>query len=272
MKVRSNLMLACVLSMGAGISLAQHSAEPPSAPKTDAPQPIAKKELTPVPVEAKPAPATPIDAKKAELGHNVWNPDWDKMIEELIPAEMLSSSVPRDVRRFCPNFYNMKETDKRVFWAYFFQALAGAEAGLEPTTNVRHPQMAKVDKVTKQPVHSEGLLQLTFEDQQLYGCNFDWQHDRQLGAHDPDRTILQPKNNLACGIKILDNQIINLRKPLLTRSSYWSPLQPRTVANRHFLTQMVNPPAACAKPQRPQHLKDVTTADVHQQAQQAKAE
>ena len=40
--------------------------------------------------------------------------------------------VPHDVRRLCPNFYQMSDVDKRAFWAYFFQALAGAEAGLSP--------------------------------------------------------------------------------------------------------------------------------------------
>src|SRR5579884_2870561 len=88
----------------------------------------------------KPAPATPIDVKKAELGGTPWNPDWDTLIEKNIPPEMLSMQVPRDVRRFCPNFYNMSDVDKRAFWAYFFQALAGAEACLDPTTRVKHPE------------------------------------------------------------------------------------------------------------------------------------
>jgi hypothetical protein len=220
----------------------------------------------------KPAPATPIDAKKAELGGKTWNPAWDKWIEESIPPAMLSSEVPRDVRKFCPNFYRMSDTDKRVFWAYFFQALAGAEAGLNPTTNIRHPQMAKLDQVTRQPVHSEGLLQLTFEDQKLYGCDFDWQRDRELPAHAPDRTILQPKNNLECGIKILDSQIIEHHKPLITKNSYWSPLQPGTIPYRVFAKEMVNPPAACEKPERPPRLKGVSTADVHGTAQDAKAQ
>jgi hypothetical protein len=35
---------------------------------------------------------------------------------------------PRGVRRFCPRFYEMGKADKRAFWAYFFQAFAGAEA------------------------------------------------------------------------------------------------------------------------------------------------
>src|SRR5450631_4103447 len=88
----------------------------------------------------KPVPPTPIDVKKVELGGTPWNPQWDQIIENALPPEMLSSQVPRGVRRFCPRFYEMGETDKRIFWAYFFQALAAAEAGLNPNTSVRHTE------------------------------------------------------------------------------------------------------------------------------------
>src|SRR6202453_300051 len=86
----------------------------------------------------KPAPLTPIDEKKVELGGTPWNPQWDQIIEKALPQEMLSSQVPQGLRRFCPRFDEMAETDRRTFWAYFFQALAGAEAGLNPNTTVRH--------------------------------------------------------------------------------------------------------------------------------------
>ena len=223
--------------------------------------------------ETKPAPATPIDAKKAELGGQPWDPAWDHIIEQAVPPEMLSSRVPKDVRKFCPNFYNMSETDKRVFWAYFFQALAGAEACLNPTTRVRHPerQIVRLDPVTNRIFRSEGLLQLAYQDSQRYGCDFDWDKDRQLKGDDPNKTILQPKNNLECGIAILNNQLFTLHKPLLSKSSYWEPLRPGSASYRNFAKQMINPPAACAKPARPSKLKDVTTADVHEQAQEAKA-
>src|ERR1035438_3092764 len=121
----------------------------------------------------KPAPPTPIDEKKVELGGTPWNPQWDQIIEKALPPEMLSSQVPRGVRRFCPRFYEMGETDKRTFWAYFFQALAGAEAGLDSNTSVRHSQ----------PEHAlakrtEGLLQLAYADDKRYGCDFNWKVDR----------------------------------------------------------------------------------------------
>jgi hypothetical protein len=225
----------------------------------------------------KPAPPTPIDAKKAELGGKTWDPAWDQIVEKAIPPEMLSSRVPQDVRKFCPRFYNMSDTDKRVFWAYFFQALAGAEAGLKPTTRVRHtePEVAKTDDVTGRAVRSEGLLQLTYADQKRYSCDFDWGKDRLLKSDDPAKTILQPKNNLECGVKILDNQIITQRKGLLSHSSYWSTLQPGRSSYLVFVKEMTNPPAACALPPRSSVAskvpKSATTVSVHDDAERAKA-
>lgn len=217
----------------------------------------------------KPAPPTPIDAKKAELGGKTWDPAWDKIVEQAVPQEMLSSRVPHDVRKFCPRFYSMSDTDKRVFWAYFFQALAGTEAGLNPTSRVRHtePEVAVVDHVTHRAVRSEGLLQLTYEDATRYGCDFDWTHDRELSLSDPSKSILQPKNNLECGVKILDNQIITQHKPLISRKSYWSTLQPGTVPYHTFLKQMINPPAACEAPVKAPKLRQETTASVHDMAE-----
>ncbi len=141
----------------------------------------------------------------------------------------------------------MGEADKRAFWAYFFQALAGAEASLKPTADVHHtePEVAKRDSVSKRMVRSEGLLQLTYMDAKRYGCDFDWEKDKSLPEKDPAKTILQPQNNLACGIRILENQLIIQRKPLVTRTSYWSTLQPQRPSYRVFVKQMTNVPAPC---------------------------
>jgi hypothetical protein len=205
----------------------------------------------PKPVQpiTKVAPPTPIQEKRQEIGGDTWNPAWDAVVERALPPALLSTRVPRDVRSFCPRFYQLSEVDKRAFWAYFFQALAGAEAGLNPVTNVRHtePEVAVVDGVTGHMVRSQGLLQLTYEDEVRYGCNFNWQADRNRSLKDPNKTILQPENNLLCGVKILTNQIIDQRKPLLSSTSYWSTLRPGTPSYAVFSKQMVNPPAACGR-------------------------
>jgi hypothetical protein len=141
----------------------------------------------------------------------------------------------------------MSNAQKRTFWVYFFQALAGAEAGLNPNATVRHtePKMAQEEHVPTTKVRTEGLLQLTYADRQRYGCSFDQEADRGLPADDPAKTILQPKNNLACGVAILKNQLIDLHRPLLWSNSYWATLRPGSVSYRIFAKQMINPPAAC---------------------------
>jgi hypothetical protein len=207
--------------------------------------------------QVEPAPPTPIAEKKDELGMPSWDPAWDRTIEQSLPPEMLSNSEARAVKPFCPQFQEMSEADRLVFWAYVFQALAGAEAGLKPTTDVRHtePEVAVKDSVTNRMVRSEGLLQLTYEDSDRYGCAFDWDRDKQLPEKDPQKTILQPENNLKCGIKIMSNQLIDKHKPLATGSSYWSTLRPGTLSYRVFVKQMANVPSACRVPAPVTHLK-----------------
>jgi hypothetical protein len=160
---------------------------------------------------------------------------------------MLSARVARGVRTFCPRFASMGEADKRAFWAYTFQALAGAEAGLKPTTNVRHtePEVAVQDAVSKRTVRQEGLLQLTYMDAKRYGCDFNWDADKGLAEKSPAKTILTPKNNLLCGVKILENQMLTQKKPLLSPSSYWVTLRPATPSYLMFAKQMTNVPAVC---------------------------
>src|SRR5947209_5650560 len=151
-----------------------------SLPVTQAPVPVPPGPVPPS--EIKPAPPTPIAVKKVALGDNHnWDPQWDVVIEENLPSELLDGVASRDVKPFCPRFDKLGDPDKRAFWAYFFQALAGAEAGLKPTTEVKHtqPEVAVLDTVSHRTVRQEGLLQLTYMDADRYGCEFDWEADKK---------------------------------------------------------------------------------------------
>jgi hypothetical protein len=216
----------------------------------------------------KEAPATPLAEKKNELGSdNAWTPAWDAFIETRLPPELLSARAAKAVASYCPAFASEGEADKRAFWAYTLQAIAAAEAGLKPTADVHHTQaaVARIDTVTHRPIRQQGLMQLTYEDATRYNCDFNWQADSSLNETDPNRTILQPERNLACGINILKNQIIDQGKPLLSRTSYWSTLQPGTQSYRVFAKQMANVPKACgigaARPQRPANRAKHTQAN-----------
>jgi len=242
------------LVAGAAIITGLGAAVAPMA-KTDIPDAHAQELASPPPPEQafKLAPATPIAEKKAELGDDrTWSPAWDLWIEAALPDDLLSSKVAKAVKPFCPRFVALQEADKRAFWAYFFQALAGAEAGLVPTRSVHHNDavLQVRDDVTHRLIRQQGLLQLTYMDQERYGCDFDWEKDKALDEHDPTKTILQPKNNLLCGVNIIRNQLIDQHKPLLSSTSYFATLQPGTMSVKVFLKQMANVPAVCKRPVR----------------------
>ena len=193
------------------------------------------------------APPTPLDEKKAELGGTTWDPEWDGVVEKAAPADLLSGQAARAVRMYCPRFAEQTEAQKREFWVYTFQAIAAAEAGLNPTADVHHVEapVNVVDPVTKRPARQEGWMQVKDEDAQRYGCDFDWEKDRTLPLKDPSRTILDPARNLGCGVKIMENQVVTQGKPLVSRTSYWATLQPGTAGFRVFSKQMANVPASC---------------------------
>ncbi len=214
---------------------------------------------TPAAIPLKAAPQTPLAEKKQDLGSTVaWTPEWDAFIEKNLPPSLLSPEAASAVKTYCPAFAQEDEADKRAFWAYTFQALAAAEAGLQPTANVHHTEAAVAgkDTVTHRPSRQEGLLQLKYQDADRYGCDFDFHADARLPEKSPDRTILQPGRNLSCGLRIMQNQIVTQGKPLVVRSSYWSTLQPGTASYRVFARQMANVPEACGlakQPESPRH-------------------
>jgi hypothetical protein len=234
------------LTLSALLALTACNRSTPTATPAPAPQPVTK-----------PTPPTPIAEKKAELGSppgssNTWDPAWDADIEKSVPPELLSAQAARAVRSYCPRFAQLSDTDKRAFWAYTFQAISAAEAGLDATSNVHHTDAAvnKVDPETHHLSRQAGLLQLKYEDAQRYNCPFDYAADRTLPEHDPNRTILEPQRNLACGLNIMQDQIITKGRPLVTRTSYWATLQPGTAGYRVFAKQMSNVPADCRPARR----------------------
>jgi hypothetical protein len=231
--------LALLLFATTALTACNRSPQP--ATPAPAPQPVVK-----------PTPPTPIAERKAELGNpDTWDPAWTAFIEKSLPDDLLSPQAAHAVRSYCPRFAELSDADKRAFWAYTFQALAGAEAGLNPTADVHHTAapVNKVDPETHRLSRQEGLLQVKYDDAKRYNCPFDYEADRRLPEHDPNRTILQPDRNLTCGFHIMQDQIVTQGHPLVNRDSYWATLHPGTAGFRNFAHQMVNVPADC----RPQH-------------------
>jgi hypothetical protein len=101
-----------------------------------------ERQHTPVPskpqsrLQMEPPPPTPIAEERKQLGESGWKPEWGNVVEEALPPWMLSKRAAGKVKGFCPQFGTMVQADKRAFWAYFFEALASAEAGLNPAAVV----------------------------------------------------------------------------------------------------------------------------------------
>lgn len=150
---------------------------------------------------------------------------WTEIARQAIYAygdAMLSSPGPNDVGDFCPNFANLPAAQKVNFWLVLLSEMVRYESGFDPTSRYQESTMG-IDPVTGQPVYSEGLLQLSYQDIQPHPyCQFDWSVDRFLGPRDPRKTIFNVENNLTCGIRILERQLQRRNQIAVSRGAYWS--------------------------------------------------
>jgi hypothetical protein len=130
-----------------------------------------------------------------------------------------------DITQFCPKYSSLGRAQRIQFWAYLFSEVARYESAFDPLSRMRETSMG-TDPVTGQPVYSEGLLQLSYQDIRVYPtCRLNWSADRNLGPTDPRKTILDPEINLQCGAIIMSRQVAN--KGLITVGSgaYWATLK-----------------------------------------------
>ncbi|MBC7457794.1 MAG: hypothetical protein H7235_05915 [Bdellovibrionaceae bacterium] len=155
---------------------------------------------------------------------------WTQIIYSVIKKEesyLLGQNVADDVEIFCPTYRKLNEEQRLNFWGQFFAALAYHESGWSPVSRMVEANFKSMDSVTKQPVVSEGLLQLSYQDEPSYHleCDFDWNKDKNLTAKDPKKTILNPYNNLRCGIKIMSVQLKKYRSITMSSNVYWAVLK-----------------------------------------------
>ena len=106
---------------------------------------------------------------------------------EKTPQNFLAT-IPTDQDIFCPNYQNLNREQRKYFWAFIISLMVRFESNYNPAATYEE----SFDDSTGQPVVSRGLLQISFESSQSYGCGFT--SAGQL--HDAFR-------NLSCGINIL---------------------------------------------------------------------
>lgn len=134
-----------------------------------------------------------------------------------------------DIKTFCPKYLTMTRNQKINFWVYLASGIVKYESDFSPTSRYQETTLG-TDAVTGLPVWSEGLMQLSYQDQDSYSfCNeFNWSVDKKLSPKDPSKTILDPYKNLRCGIRILNTQVAN--HDMIAYRGYWSTLFPTSSA------------------------------------------
>lgn len=139
----------------------------------------------------------------------------------------LLASRPSDIDSFCRGYNNFTADQKAGFWVALVAGMALRESRFEPTSIYRDSSMGQ-DHVTGQPLMSEGLLQISYQDQQTYknyvpqgACDFDFEHDRALPRRDTRRTLQDPARNLSCGVAMINSLIQQDRQIAGFTSGYY---------------------------------------------------
>jgi hypothetical protein len=208
------VVLSCALSMGCGKAF-QASSSDSKLDNVRPPDP--------------PGPLPPVPPKTFQLPEIQWEAKYGARHWSLHAFKTVLAKAPHllegsdDVTEYCPHYFELSTEQRAWFWTALISGMAFYESGWDPTSRMHESTMG-TDPVTGQPVYSEGLLQLSYQDRQGHPyCNeFDWSADRQLAPRDPRKTILNPEKNLSCGIQILNRQVRKHRRIGIGKGAYWS--------------------------------------------------
>lgn len=170
---------------------------------------------------------------------------WSKYVIKVIKSEtdLTGQNVADDVEFFCPNYRKITKDQRALFWGQLIAAVTLPESSWRPTTRAKETgsNFTQPDPITKKHVYSEGLMQLSYQDQLYYKehfkCGFDYEKDKLLPVNDPKRTILDPYINLRCGLLILNHKV-KINRKIVTSNQYWSTLRP-AAENKNSKTRWI---------------------------------
>ncbi len=161
----------------------------PDQPRIPTPVPDPKPDPDPEPT---PEPRPSLERARWESrspvsNTTVWTDHTFRDLASLGPN--LLDGVPADVSGFCPQYSRMSDREQRDFWVYLISSMTELESSHNPSTSYRENFRDGQGNF----VISRGLLQISIESGNAYGCAFRSSQD----LHDPFQ-------NLSCGIRILN--------------------------------------------------------------------
>ena len=144
-----------------------------------------------------------------ELPKLVWgleHKDWtEHLLKELVDKEFIAIT-PTDYKDWCPSFPALGQKDRALVYAELISMMANRESGFKPWTKY---QEAFSDSKGK-PVISRGLMQISIESANSYGCGF----KEVTELHDPLK-------NLSCSVKIIERWITRDKRFGGLRNEKW---------------------------------------------------
>lgn len=151
------------------------------------------------------------------------NKNWSDYTFDIIENETFALlDGADDMATFCPRYASATKEQKINFWGQLVAGMAKFESSWNPTTRYHETTMG-TDPITKEPVYSEGLLQLSYQDVQWEPrCEFNWSVDKYLSRTDSRKTILDPYKNLRCGLIILERQLKKYHRITIDTGVYWA--------------------------------------------------
>ncbi len=157
---------------------------------------------------------------------------WSTFVFGLIQSEAQDLLTAKDMTRFCRTYSSLSNLQKVNVAGQLIAAMTKYESSFNPLSRFHESTMG-TDPITGQPVYSEGLLQLSYQDIQGYPfCQFDWNQDQFLAPTDPQKTILNPFKNLYCGVRILANQVKRKGLVVIGSGAYWAVIKENNSNNK----------------------------------------
>ncbi|MFL9835683.1 peptidoglycan-binding domain-containing protein [Chryseobacterium terrae] len=151
--------------------------------------------------------------------------DWSTFVFKKIDSLFDKFSQCEDIVWFRPDYLSLSRQQQINVWGELISAICKFESGWKPWSYMIETTMKNNDPVTGKKVKSEGLMQLSYQDQPNYPkltCRFDWEADKNKSDNDKTRTILDPYINLEFGIQILARQIERTKKIAIESGVYWA--------------------------------------------------
>lgn len=154
------------------------------------------------PVTPPSEPSDPVEPPSTDVIRGRWEAkqrdgaEWSQYVYDQIPilGPNLIAKNPADIANFCPNYANLSKADKRNVWVYLISGMSERESAHNPNTTYKE----SFNDAKGNPVISAGLLQISVESANSYGCGFKNTEE-----------LKDPKRNLACGLRILNKWLGN---------------------------------------------------------------